>query len=361
MWNIVLSEINLTDGIKQTLAKARSKDTQRAHCAALARFVWICENLALEWRNLSSWDALHTIAIQVLDWAGKNEAPIYWLKKIRSAISVLYAYKFGKAGCENAIVDSVVHVYTLQQLPVRIPLRLKWDLSQLLTYIEQMGDNQDLTHVQLTRKCVALVMATTGARFSEVAQFSLNATDPQEEDTRWDFMVKIKNREYLQPVELHAMKHIGINTIAAMKDLRERIRTKRKEKHKEEDTFWYDEHWNVMNRKEISIAAKQLLHQAGIDETRPYHIKHAAVTWLSQHGVAPDWIVRFLRHKQSSTVYVDYYLSEDMGAMCNRTIERTALRDDATSNSALHQHVTEREPRGRRRQPMTRRVRRKSV
>jgi site-specific recombinase XerD len=357
----MLSEINLTDGIKQTLTNARSKDTLRAHCAALERFVWICDTLSLKWSKLSTWDELHRISIQVLDWAGKNEAPIYWLKKIRSAISVLYSYKLRMEGRENAIVDSIVHVHTLQQLPVRIPLRLKWDLSQLLIYIEQMGDNQDLTHVQLTRKCVALVMATTGARFSEVAQFSLNATDPQEDDTRWDFMVKIKNREYLQPVELHRIQHIGINTIAASKDLRQRIRKKRKEKHKEEDTFWYDKEWNVMKRKDITEAEQQLLKQAGINETRPYHIKHAAVTWLSQHGVAPDWIVRFLWHKQSSTVYVDYYLSEDKGAMCNKTIERTLLRDDATSNSALHQHDPEEESRARMRQPKTRRVRRKSV
>jgi integrase len=301
---------------------------------------------------------LHSIVIQVLDWAGKNGAPLYWIKKIRGATAVLYMYKFGKEGSENAIVKSIVHVHTLNQLPVKVPLRLNWDLSQLLTFIERMGNNSRLTHVQLTRKCVALVMATTGARFSEIAQFSLNATDPQDADTRWEFYVKIKNREYLEPVGIHRMQHIGMDTITAMKELRMRIRKKRKTKHKEEDTFWYDEAWHVMTTNEIREAAKQLLHQAGISEPRPYHIKHAAVTWLSKQGVPADWIVRFLRHRPSSTVYVDYYLSEDMGAMCNRTIERTVLGDDAIDNSASEE---EEETRQNGRPARKRPVRRRSI
>jgi integrase len=112
-----------------------------------------------------------------------------------------------------------------------------------------------------------------------------------------------------------------------------------------------------MKRSDLGETAKKLLQQAGIDETRPYHIKHAAVTWLSKQKTPPDWIVRFLRHKQSSTVYVDYYLSEDMGATCNATIERTALMDDAASDSAS---AEEEEPRRRMRQPMRRPVRRSS-
>jgi site-specific recombinase XerD len=177
-------------------------------------------------------------------------------------------------------------------------------------------------------------MATTGARFSEIVQFSLNATDPSKDESTWEFLVKIKNREYLQPVEIHRMENIKVNTIAALKELRNRIRKKRKKEHKVEDTFWYDKNWNVMTRTGISEAAKQLLQDAGIDDDRPYHIKHAAVTWLSKQKTPPDWIVRFLRHKQSSTVYVDYYLSNDMGATCTKTIEQTVLGDDATSNSA---------------------------
>jgi hypothetical protein len=85
---------------------------------------------------------------------------------------------------------------------------------------------------------------------------------------------------------------------------------------------------------EIREAAKQLMQQAGIDDNRPYHIKHAAITWLKKQRTAPDTIVRFSRHAPASSTYMDYYLSEDFGATCSQIIERTAIRDDATSNSA---------------------------
>jgi hypothetical protein len=75
-------------------------------------------------------------------------------------------------------------------------------------------------------------MATTGARFSEIAQFSLNSTDPSDGDTKWDFIVKIKNREFLQPIVIHRMQHPEIDAIAAMKELRMRIRKKRKKTYR---------------------------------------------------------------------------------------------------------------------------------
>jgi integrase len=141
------------------------------------------------------------------------------------------------------------------------------------------------------------------------------------------------------------MDHVEIDAIASMKELRRRIRQKRKNQCVEEDSFWYNESWTVMSVVEMRDAAKRLLQEAGIDDPKPYHIKHAAVTWLSSQKIPPAWIVRFLRHKQSSTVYFDHYLSEDMRASCNRAIDETGLCDDAASNSAseCQQHLRQKE------------------
>jgi hypothetical protein len=279
---------------------------------------------------------------------------------MRTAISVLYNYKFEKQISGDAVVRSIVHSQAIQELPIRKPLRLKWEIPQLLRFIQQMGNNENLTHTQLTGKCIVLTIATTAARYTEIQQFALNDSDPQDMDSTWAFLVRIKNRECRQPVILHRTIHKQIDPVLAMIELRRRIRTNIKTKHWKENTFLYNENWTVMAIAEIRDAAKHLLQTSGIDEDRPYHIKHAAITWLKKQRTAPDDIIRFTRHSPASTTYMDYYLAEDFGAACSEIIERTAMGDDATSNIASD-HQEEQEAQERMRLPNKPKSRRRSI
>jgi hypothetical protein len=347
MWNTVMCEIQLAENVRETVRNARNEATQRALCAALARFVCVCVHLELEWRNLQTWRELRSILTQVLDWSGRNGAKLYWIRNMRRAVSVLYNYKFDKEASDDAIVKTIVHAHTVQQLPVKEPLKLNWELPEMFQYIEQMGKNQDLTHQQLTGKCITLVMATTGARFTEIEQFSLNDTDPKDSNATWAFNVRVKNREFKQPIVLHSMQHDAINPVAAMIELRKRIRKRKRSKHLIEDTFWYNDKWEVMRVDEQRAAAKRLLLDAGIDEHHPYHIKHAMVTWLSKQGIAADRIVRFIRHALGSTVYVQHYLAEDLGAACTKVIDDSVLSGEAdrgrlTPTESVRQDTTSR-------------------
>jgi hypothetical protein len=120
-----------------------------------------------------------------------------------------------------------------------------------------MGENQDLTYAHLVRKCVALVMATTCARFTEIEQFDLEKTDPEGVDqSRWAFIVRVKNREYLQPIILHRMQTIGIDPVMAMLELRKRVRAHRVMYEMKKDTFWYTETGNLMRYEDIRKAAQ---------------------------------------------------------------------------------------------------------
>jgi site-specific recombinase XerD len=329
MWKTVMNEIPLTDEVRETVMSARGEPTQRTHCAALARFAKVCSELKLEWKGLTTVDQLQHILTTVLDWSGRNGAKLYWLEKMRTAISVLYDYKFRLKMSDNPLVKTVIHAHALKQLPVKSPLRLKWELPQLIQHINKIGKNQNLTHAKLTQKCIALLMATTCARFTEIEQFSLNSTDPEENDSRWDFIVKIKNREYKQPIELHAMTHIDVNPIEAMKELRNRIRKRIRDKGRTDDTFWYTDDWSVMITPQIRQAALQMMQEAGIADIRPYHIKHASITWLKKNGASADEIRRIARHAPGSTIYIDNYLSEDLGTACNKLIERTTMEDES--------------------------------
>jgi hypothetical protein len=124
MWNSVMNQMNLDDGVKASVQEVRGPSAQRAHCAALARFVRVCKHLSLSWETVTSSDQLQPIVTKVLDWSGRNGAPASDLKRIRSAVSVLYDYRFQVQMSDNSLVNSVVRRHALHDLPVRTPLRL---------------------------------------------------------------------------------------------------------------------------------------------------------------------------------------------------------------------------------------------
>jgi hypothetical protein len=274
---------------------------------------------------------LQALLAKVLDWSGRHGAPANDLKRMKTAISVLYNYRFKTEMSDNPIVQSVVRKHVRDDPPVRAPLRLNWELPQLLQYIVGMGDNHDLTHTSLIRKCVALVMATTCARFTEMQQFSLSGSNPTEDNSRWPFNVRVKNREYLQPIVLHSMHHQAIDPIRAMSELRERVSKVKEELGIQSDTFWCDVRGNVLTIEQIRHAAQLLLLDAGIRDRRAYHIEHATISWLHKQGVPAAQIIRFIRHSLGSTTYMEYYLSDDLGEKCTSIIEDTTMLEDTES------------------------------
>jgi hypothetical protein len=80
-----------------------------------------------------------------------------------------------------------------------------------------------------------------------------------------------------------------------------------------------------METEDLRREAKQLLHQAGIGENRPYHIKHASVTCLKEKGASLDDITNFCRHKMSSTVYMELYMSQEFGKARSEKLEAAML------------------------------------
>jgi integrase len=125
------------------------------------------------------------------------------------------------------------------------------------------------------------------------------------------------------------MQREELNPIAAMIELRKRILQGRKRLQFSTDSFWYTAQGKEMEINEIRQTAKHLLQDAGIRDSKPYHIKHAAITWLDKQGIPSDQLIRFVRHAQSSTTYMEYYLSEDQGAECTQVIERTVLEKES--------------------------------
>jgi site-specific recombinase XerD len=301
----------------------RNEGTQRTHCAALAKFIRICEHLQLDAYNITTFDELVSITTSVLSWASSNGAKVYWVRAIRTALSVLFSYKFSKMLSDNKIVQSVVHLCNIRQLPIRKPLQLTWELPDLLQYVRRMPANGKLSYVQLQRKCIVLILIFSAARFSEIIQFS-DASNPEIRNQIWKFVVKVKGKAYRQPIALHRLVDTKLDPVTALMELRRRMNRKRwSRQEKKAGPFWRSEHGVPMTAEDLRRETKQLMNQADIQDSSPYHIKHATLTWLHQHGAASDSIIRFARHAQSSTTYMEYYLEEDLGAACTHLIERT--------------------------------------
>jgi site-specific recombinase XerD len=167
-------------------------------------------------------------------------------------------------------------------------------------------------------------------RFSEIIQFELNSTNP--EKNRWIFNVRVKGKAYRQPVALNRISENKIDPVQALIELRQRVKRKRWSVTTQTDTFWRTSKGKTMEAEDLRMQTKQFLADAGISETCPYHVKHATITWLYQHGASPDRIRLYAKHAPLSTAYMDFYLQEDLGETCARIIETsTSIRKESDS------------------------------
>jgi hypothetical protein len=189
---------------------------------------------------MQSIDEVQHLLTNVLDWAGRHGAKLYWIRRMRTAVSVLFNYKFGQEVTQNAVVRAVIHAHAIEQLPVKTPLRLRWEIPQLLEFVRQMSKKKQLTFVKLTCKCIVLIVATSAARFSETPRFSRYASHLTDHNSTWAFLVRVKNREYREPITLHRIKLQEIHPILAMKELRTRIRRKMRFKCFTGFSFFYE-------------------------------------------------------------------------------------------------------------------------
>jgi hypothetical protein len=81
-----------------------------------------------------------------------------------------------------------------------------------------------------------------------------------------------------------------------------------------------DENGFPYKNEQIRAIAKRTLMRAGIDEKRPYHIKHAMVSMLYKKRLPPEQIALFLRQKVDSSTFFNNYVSNDLGRQCSDAV-----------------------------------------
>jgi integrase len=161
-------------------------------------------------------------------------------------------------------------------------------------------------------------MIFSAARFTEIQRIPLNDSDPSADMSSWIFMVKVKGHNFVEPIQLFSTREKRTDPIPALLCLRNRIRQLIPERYKQENRFWY-KLWDgkilLMSYNDIRNAASNVLRAAGLPCSKPYRIKHAVMTYLSQHGTDARNLAAFARHSFESMTAYKHYVSYDQGKM----------------------------------------------
>jgi site-specific recombinase XerD len=80
--------------------------------------------------------------------------------------------------------------------------------------------------------------------------------------------------------------------------------------------MWLRDDGTVMSEQALRNASKAAMQDAGIKDSRSYHLKHMAATELMDKGVDPEKIRSFMRHKKSSNYLLDNYVDNHNSKEC---------------------------------------------
>jgi integrase len=238
------------------------------------------------------------------------------VSNMKKAMVKLYAFIFNIDLSQAPILRMAMRTYTLQDLPKREMLRLKWSVEQLFDYLRKLLPFEKMQFDQLTGVCIVMCIAFSALRFTEMMTLDLLETDPEKDMSGWKLWAHVKGHDYREPVTVHAVEDKQLDTVCALYELKKRIlefSTKNKVIY---NSFWYkyvSGKLRLLTYDELRGEAKKILVAAGIKDNRPYHIKHAVLTCLHENGASAKDIAAFARHRFESMAAYQHYVSYDGG------------------------------------------------
>jgi hypothetical protein len=282
----------------------------------------------------------------------------------------LYAAVFGHSFANDPALSGIMKAFNRLR-PAKQPYtELRWHIAQLLAHFVRLGPNNSLLqyHV-LLGKFICLCMILAGMRMAEIRRINVWTVTITGEYAQ--FYVRIKSKPALAPIRLPRVpQQPSIDPVLVLLDIKRRL------EFVEPKSEWAgrppaanaagvrapasfpcalpenqaartgivgprmtrsaspddvaqaamissglcDEHGTPYTDPHIRALAKKTLSDAGIDETRPYHIKHATVSFLYGLRMPPEKIAMFLRQKVDSFTFFKHYVSNDLGRQCAASI-----------------------------------------
>jgi integrase len=268
--------------------------------------------------------------IRALKVACEIKSRLSTILLMKTAVIRLFSFMFNVDLSHMPMVKMALRCLTLSELPHKEMLRLGWSVDQLLVYLTRLPVFSLMEFNQLTAVAVVLCMAFTALRFSEIYNLDIQETTPDKNLNEWKFWVHVKGHDFKEPVTLHKIDNCHLDPIGALWTLRSRIYALQAVGNKKPTSFWFsllDKEYIPLSYDGVRLAAMRILHQAGINESRPYHIKHAVLTCLHEGGASAKDIAAFARHRFESMAAYQHYISYDGGKMSVRNIVQSINRN----------------------------------
>jgi hypothetical protein len=297
--------------------------TFRNYRRGLADYARVLQILKIPVRSIEDNDCATRITARVFHYGVEAKWNGARLRNMKTAVSKLFSAVFGTDFTTNILIKDIIQSHVNNNPPKKERLSLNWKLEDLLIFLKSKPIPRSCSFKELTILTIVHLMVFKGLRFAEIHRLSPIETSPEPEG--WKFWLVIKNHRIKESISIFPSPDEHLDTLNMLLELKSRIQNKIGDDFEKHNTFWFKEIGDnilPMAYDEVRQSAAEVLKLAGIDEPRPYHIKHAVLTFLSQRNVPPAEVTAFARHSYGSMAASAFYTSWDNGkALSNKIIE----------------------------------------
>jgi integrase len=306
-----------------------AESTWRNYRRGFTLFSVILRKCGVDPLSINTVDRAVAALIRALKVASELKTRLSTIFLMKTAVLRLFSFVFNVDLSHMPMVKMALRCLTLNEMPRKEMLRLQWSVDQLLNYLMRLPSFETMEFNQLTAVTVVLCMAFTALRFSEIYSLDIQETLPDRGKKEWRFWVHIKNHDFKEPVVLHGVDDSHLDPLSALWTLRSAVYNALALKREKPVGFWYrmvEKECIPLGYDGMRTAAVRILQQAGIEENRPYHIKHAVLTCLHESGTSAKDIAAFARHRFDSMAAYHHYISYDGGKMSVQNIVSSIKR-----------------------------------
>jgi site-specific recombinase XerD len=315
------------EGVGEWFFRSIEESTLRNYRRGFTVFVSLLEQESLDINDISDSKSALAALVRVLKAAFVKDCKLSSVRIMKTAMVRVFSFVFNVDLGQSSVLKAALRYYTIQKLPKKEPVRLNWNIDQLFNYLKGLKKFTEMDFDLLTAVAASLCMSLTALRFTELLQLWVFDSEPNLTDGNWKLYTHVKNHDYIEPVWLHTVDDEHLNPVSALCELRERVRSWYAGQNKMYKTLWHKLVNNdliPLSYDDLRSSVRSILRAAGIDDNRPYHIKHAALTSLNERGASANELANFARHKHGSMVAYQNYVSNDGG---KRSVERLIYKD----------------------------------
>ncbi|KAH7821154.1 uncharacterized protein MONOS_6360 [Monocercomonoides exilis] len=309
-WSEGLRACGVPDKIRKITEESISKVTwnQYINCFAHFHIEWKSNQLGEIPGCFDEW--IKKCAVCFLSLKDRG-TPYSSLCAMRSAISLFSRTVYGREIGDIPLIHTIFRSFSFSQSHKK-PYTSMWSPDIITGFYSRELNNEQLPFLDLTVKCILLIMLFSACRFCELARISMSESIWETEAIHLSTRLKTsRSREFIT-VPFLQEEHIRICPARAIRCLWDRVRTT----YEKRDTFLLNKTTHTpLTPSGIRKLAKFGMMRAGVpEEFRPYTIKHATISKLSTEGIPETCVARFARLSTTAHTPLKSYFKTNLAS-----------------------------------------------